>query len=238
MRTSQRHQLKQDRFAETIRETISWAVEHRTTVVGTLVIAGIVLAAVLGSWWYINSRSSQANAALGKAMQIYEAPLRPAGAPPSADMLSFTTAQERARAAHAEFQKIADQYSHTKPGRMARYMAAMTAVDAGDAKGGEQELRQVAGSGDKDVAALAKFALAGLDADANRTGDAVQLYKELIASPEASVPKVTAQLALADLYQKSNQGAEASKIYQDIIKESPQSPAAMTANQKLASLTK
>ncbi len=238
MRTSERRQLKQDKFAETTKETISWAVEHRNPLVWALAVVAVVLVAVFGSWWYWNYRSAEANSALGKAMQTYSAPLRPAGSPASADVPSFTSSQERARAAHNEFQKIADQYDYTSPGKLARYMAAMTAVDAGDLKGGEQELQQVAGASDKDISALAKFALAGLYRDSNRAGDAVNLYKELIAKPAVTVPKVTAELSLAELYQNNNQGSEASKIYQQIIKDSPQSPAAMTANQKLETLTK
>jgi predicted negative regulator of RcsB-dependent stress response len=238
VRTSERHQLKQDRFAETTKETISWAMEHRSTLVLSVLVAAIVVAAVGGSFWYWNYRGAAANEALGKAMQTYEAPLRQANLPASPEVKTFNSAQERAKAAHAEFQKVAEQYNHTSAGKVALYMAAMTALDAGDSKGGEQELQQAADSGDKDVAALAKLALAGLYRDSNRAKDAIPLYKDLIAGNSPSVPKVSAQLELAGIYQSIGQPNEAGKLYQEIIKDSPQSPAAMAANQKLADMTK
>lgn len=238
MRTSERHQLKQDKFAETTKETISWALDHRSALLLVAVIAAVAIAAVAGGFWYWNYRVAAANDALGKAMQTYEAPIRPAGVAAMPEMKTFTSAQERARAAHAEFQQIASQYGHTKPGKAALYMAAMTAIDAGDTKGGEQGLQQAANSGDKDIAALAKLALAGLYRDSNRAKDAIPLYKELISADTPAVPKPSAQLELAGLYQTTGQATEASKLYQEIIKESPQTPAAMTANQKLSELTK
>ncbi|MFB3815399.1 MAG: tol-pal system YbgF family protein [Terriglobales bacterium] len=238
MRTSERRQLKQDKFAETTKETISWAVEHRAALVTTLVVVGVAMAAIIGGLWYWKHNNTAANAALGKAMQIYEAPVLPGGAPDMPGVLTFTSAQERARAAHNEFQKIADQYGRTAPGKLARYMAAMTSIQTGDAKSGEQQLQQVVSSGNKEIAGLAKLSLAGIYRDSNRAKDAIPLYKDLIANSVATVPKVTAQLELAAVYEATGQPGEASKLYQEIIKESPQSPAAMTANQKLGSLTK
>ncbi len=233
MRTSERRQLKQDRFAETTKETISWAVEHRAVLVTSLIAAAVVVAIGLGSWWYWNTRNQQANMALGKAMETYNAPLRPASTPAPSEMVTFTSAQERARVAHNEFQKVADQYGHTSSGKIARYMAGITAIDAGDTKGGEQELKEVADTGNNDISALAKLALAGVYRNTGRDKDAVELYKSLMAKPAPSVSKATAQLALASLYEATNQGTEANKLYAEILKQEPRSAAAGIANEKM-----
>ena len=83
---------------------------------------------------------------------------------------------------------------------------------------------------------MAKFALASLYAQTNRTKEAVVLYQELINKPTASVSKVTAQLQLAELYRASNQPLDAKRTYETIKKENPTGEANQIATQKLAEL--
>ncbi|MFB3918213.1 MAG: tetratricopeptide repeat protein [Terriglobales bacterium] len=226
MRAYTRHQLKQDAFAETVKEQVSWVVVHRKKLVTAGIIVGVALVAALGAWAYLNHRNQQAGTALGLAMTVYQAPIVPPGTPAQPEIRTFDSAAERARAAHAEFQKVADEYSHTKSGEIARYFAALTATDMGDTMAGEKELKQVASSANSDLASLAKLALANRYRDANRIQDAIPLYKELIDNPTRTVAKGTVQLELASAYEISNQKLEAAKIYEQIMKEDANSPAA------------
>lgn len=233
MRTYTRHQLKQDQFAEATADTLSWAVVHRQK----LIVGGIVVAAILaiglGGWAWYEHQQQQASIALGRAFNTYNAPLRPANTPPNSEMLTFTSAAERARVAHNEFQKIASDYSHSEPGRVARYFAALTALQMGDAAAGEKELTQVADGSDADLSALAKMALAARYRSSGRTQDAVRLYKEVADHPTRTVSKAHAQLELAGLYEAANQTADANKLYQEISKEDPNSPAAQVAASRM-----
>lgn len=234
MRTSERRQLKQDKFAETTKGLISSAVEYRASVVRWLVVAAVLVVGVGGSWWYWSYRTEQANEALGKAVETYNAALVPAGS--NNPGIDFHSALERARAAHQQFQQVADRYGHTRPGQMARYFAGLTAVDAGDPKNGEAELKQVAEAGNKDLAALAKLALANVYRGVQRNDEALRLYRELIDHPTASVSKPMAELELASLYEATNQTAEAGKVYDQIIVSDPQTTAAGIAQQHLQAL--
>jgi predicted negative regulator of RcsB-dependent stress response len=236
VRTYERHQLKQDKFAESVTGKISWVMENRSRVIAASILAGLVLIAAIGATWLWNYRNEKANAALGDAMQTYSAEIVPAGTPSQPGTPTFTSSQARARAAYDQFQKVAGQYGLTKAGQMAKYMAATSAIDMGDLKSAEMELKTVADSGNKDVAALAKLSLAGLYRDQQRTSDALQLYKQLVDKPTDSVSKATAQLALASLYESSNQSAEAGKLYSEIMKNDPRSAAASIANQHLSEL--
>ena len=67
-------------------------------------------------------------------------------------------------------------------------------VADGDA---EKAFRKTADSGDANLAALGKLALAGLYRQNKRDTEAIDLYKQLIAKPTATVPAATAQLELA-----------------------------------------
>ena len=232
MRTETRHQLKQDKFAETVGHQYSWAVEHRSTLTYGGIAIAIILALVLGGKAYYSQRNVKANGALAKAMETYNAPLRPAGMPAQQDFISFASSDERARAAHAEMEKVANEYPHTNGGAMARYFAGITANDMGDAATAEKELKEAVDAGDKDLSALAKLALAALYVQKGRDNEAIEIYKFLADHPTNSVGKFTAQLKLAEVY-KAKQPVEATKLYEQIKKDDPTGAAGQLATQAL-----
>jgi predicted negative regulator of RcsB-dependent stress response len=236
VRSYTRHQLKQDSFRTSTTETISWAVEHRSKVTAAVVAVVVVLAVLIGGWAFINYRDQQASSELAGAMQKYDAPIRPAGTPASPEMLSFGSIQERAQAASADFTHIANKYSFTQSGRVARYFAGVTLHEIGDNTGAEKDLQDVAGSRYQEIASLAKLALASIYHDTNRDPQAIEIYKQLADHPTLSVGKSTAQFLLASLYEEANQPDQARKLYQQMQKENPSSPAAQMAGQRLQAL--
>jgi predicted negative regulator of RcsB-dependent stress response len=236
VRSYTRHQLKQDSFRTSTTETISWVVEHQSKLVAAGIAVAVVVAAVLAGWWYVDYRDQQAQSQLSQAIEKFNAPIRPAGTPATPDMASFASAQERAKVTNAEFTRIADQYSFTQSGRVARYFAGITLHDMGDNAGAEKDLKDVANSRNKEIASLAKLALAGIYHDTNRDPQAIALYKDLADHPTASVGKNTAQFLLASLYEESHQPDQARALYQQMQKESPTSPVAQLASQKLQAL--
>jgi Tetratricopeptide repeat-like domain len=236
VRSYTRHQLKQDSFRTSTTETISWAVEHQSKLIAAGIAIAVVVAAVLGGWWYMDYRNQQAQLELAQAIEKFNAPVRPAGTPATPDMLSFASAQERAKVTNAEFTRIANKYSFTESGRVARYFAGLTLHDMGDNAGGEKDLKDVSGSRSTEIASLAKVALAGIYHDTNRDPEAIAIYKDLADHPTASVGKSTAQFLLASLYEESHQPDQARALYQQMQKESPAGPVAQLASQKLQAL--
>jgi predicted negative regulator of RcsB-dependent stress response len=212
VRAETRHQLKQDAFSRvtiaTAEKTAHWTVEHRSTLLIAGTAVAVVLAAVLGGWYYLTTQDEKA---------------------------SFDFAQA-VRTMNAQFQAIADKYPHTRTADMAHYFLGVTAADAGDNAAAERDLKQVAGGGNGELASMAKLALASLYGDTNRVKEAVALYQELMKKPTKTVSKVTAQLQLADLYEASNQPLDAKRTYEEIKKENPAGEAAQLATQKLADL--
>jgi tetratricopeptide (TPR) repeat protein len=236
VRSYTRHQLKQDSFRTSTTETISWAVEHRSKVTAAVVAVVALLAVIIGGWAYVNYRDQQGRSELAGAIQKYDAPIRPAGTPATPDMLSFGSIQERAKAANTDFTRIAGKYSFTQSGRVARYFAGVTLHDMGDNAGAEKDLKEVADSRYKEIASLAKLALASIYHDTNRDPQAIEIYKQLADHPTVSVGKSTAQFLLASLYEEVRQPDEARKLYQQMAKENPSSPAAQMAAQRLQAL--
>jgi TolA-binding protein len=240
VRAETRRQLKQDAFSrvtiEAAEKTAHWTVEHRTTLIVSSVVVAVVLAAGIGGWYYLSTQDEKASLELSQAIRTMDTPLRPAGTPEQPDFPSFTSAKERTEAAKKQFHAIVDKYPHTHTADLAHYFLGVTDADLSDNAAAERNFKDVASTGNKDVAAVAKFALASLYGQTNRVKEAVPLYQELINKPTASVSKVTAQLQLADLYQTSNQPLDAKRIYEQVKKENPGNEAGQLATQKLAQL--
>jgi TolA-binding protein len=240
VRAETRHQLKQDAFSrvtiDAAGKTADWTVEHRSTLIISVIALAIVAAAVLGGWYYLNGQDEKASLDLSQAVRTMDTQLRPAGTPEQPDFPTFTSAKERAQAAQKQFQAIVDKYPHTRTADMAHYFLGVTAATLGDNAAAERNFKDVVSTGNRDVAAVAKMALASIYSQSNRTKDAIALYQELINKPTASVSKVTAQLQLAELYQNSNQPLDAKRLYEQIKKDNPGVEAGQLATQKLAEL--
>ena len=240
MRAETRHQLKQDAFSRVTigaaEKTAHWSVEHRNTLAVAVVAVAVIAAAVAGGWYYLSAQDEKASFDLSQAVRTLGTPLRPAGTPAQPGFPSFTSAKERSDTAKKQFQTIVDKYPHTRTADMARYFLGVTAATAGDNASAESSLKVVVSTGSKELASVAKLALANLCGNTNRTKDAVALYQELINQPTVSVSKATAQLQLAELYQTSNQPLDAKRLYEQIKKDNPNPEAARIATQKLAEL--
>ena len=240
MRAETRHQLKQDAFSRVTigaaEKTAHWTVEHRSTVILSVAAVVVVLAATVGGWYYLSRQDEKASLELSRAVRTMDTQLRPAGTPAQPDFPTFTSAKERTEAAQKQFQAIVDKYPHTRTADMAHYFLGVTASESSDNAAAERNFKEVASSGSHDLSAVAKFALASLYGQTNRTKEAIAIYQELINKPTPSVSKVTAQLQLAELYQSSNQPNDAKKIYEQVKKDNPSNEAGQLATQKLAEL--
>jgi hypothetical protein len=240
VRAETRHQLKQDAFSRVTigaaEKTAHWSVEHRNTLAVAAIAVVVIAAAVAGGWYYLNAQDEKASFDFTQAVRTLDTQLRPAGTPAQPDFPSFTSAKERSDAAKKQFQAIVDKYPHTRTADMARYFLGVTSATAGDNAGAENDFKAVVSKGSKELASVAKLALADLYGNTNRTKEAVGLYQELINQPTVSVGKVTAQLQLAELYQTSNQPLDAKRLYEQIKKDNTSPEAVQIATQKLTEL--
>lgn len=213
-----------------------WTVEHQKTLIAGGIVVLLVILAGFGAWYYFNQQDQKASVEFGQAVRTLDAQLRPPNTPAQPGVQSFTSVQERATEAHKEFQAVVDKYPHTHAGDFATYFAGVTASTMGDNATAERELKKISSSGDKDLASLAKFALATVYRKTNRPKDAIDIYRQLAEKPTASVGKSMAEFELASLYQEQNQPQEARRIYEQLQKENPNTDVASIASSKLAAL--
>ena len=236
MRAETRHQLKEDRFRrgtmEAAENAVHWTVEHQSKLIAAAIALVAVAAVVVGGWYYRNSQDEKASLEFSAATRTLDLPVRPPGVPAQPGYESFASTQERATAARKQFQAIVDKYPHTKTADMALYFVGLTSSQLADYPGAERSLQAVENSSNKELAALAKLALASVLQAENKDTGVIDLYKQLIDKPTITVSKTTAQLQLAQFYETRQKPDEAKRIYDQVQKENPASEAASLAQQR------
>jgi len=230
--------LKHDQFIDTTTHGLEWASDHRKSVIRTsLIAAGVIVVAIVIAI-VVNIRTEAAAVAFGAAMQTYQAPLATPGQPNDPGVKTFNSAQERAKAANAQFVAVANQYGWTTEGKNAKYLAGLTYLEQGQTQTAESTLKEVADSWNKQLSSLAKEALADLYHQTGRDTLAIELYTQLTDHPTDAVPAGLAQIQLAELYAAQGKTDQANKIYaqlkdKDKTAKGTPGPAGALAAQKL-----
>ncbi len=236
-----RHQLKQDEFKDTLVQIEEYFKKHYQEILKVSIIVVVVLGLAAGLRYYTDRQENAANADLGEALTTFRAYVgqaTPGQTPPGAP--TYTTAQEKYKKALSQFDAILGKYKmipRPKAVAIARYQAGVCQSLLDDHAGAIQTLTEASQDRDKEIASLAKFALAGELARTGKTPEAAKLYQELADHPTLSVPKASALLALADAYRDS-QPAKARELYERLEKEfATNAPVAQAVKQQIATLT-
>jgi predicted negative regulator of RcsB-dependent stress response len=188
---------------------------------------------VVGALTFWIVRSAAANRALGAALDLYTSPLAMPGAPPQPGV--YSTAADRAKEANREFVAIAHDYGWLPEGAKAHYFAGVTYEEMGQNGSAESELTTASHSWNRNLANLAKLALAGLYHQTSRDSEAVELYNQIIAKPSVTVSAAVAQLDLADLYAAQGKQDQARALWAKVKDADKDGAAGQIAAQKLGS---
>lgn len=227
-----RKELKTDEVHAALEQGWQAVLSHEKSTVIVLVIAVVVAAGVYGFRWYSGSQASHAETAFNGAMNIFQAPVGPPQAP---GQLAYTDENKKFSEAEKAFAKVAKDYGRTRSGQLAAYYAALSDEKLKNDAAAEKWLDGIKASRDPEVAAVAKFELAGLYARNGKNDQAIQMYQALMAQPTILVPKPEVMLALANCY-RTKDPAQAAKIYGQIKSDYPDTPIADQADEALALL--
>ena len=225
--------LKQDHFLTTTGGGLHWTTENRRSVlITTAILLAVIVLAVLAGVIFAH-RSSAADTAFGAAMQTYQTRVAVPGQPALPGDKTFPSVKDRAMEANKEFLAVAGQYGSTKAGKNAAYFAGLTEMEAGQTGSAEAQLKKVADGWDKELASLAKLALADLYQQTGRDAQAVDLYNQMTDKPTDAVPAGLAQIELAALYTAQGKTELAHKIYAQLKDKDAKGAAGILAAQKL-----
>ena len=227
-----RKELKKDEVRETLSHGAQavFAHQHQIWVYGG--IALLVALAVLGWRFYTQSQTAKGTAALADAMKVYQARIRTAAEPALPDEITYLDEKNKYGDAVKKFTDVANRYSRTRPGQLARYYAALSLEKLNRFGEAENDLKALESSGDESLSALARFKLAQVYDEDGKGSQAVQLYQQLSSKPTLFVPKPVVLLALADHYSGSDP-TQAAKLYKQVKDEFPDTQAAQQADERL-----
>jgi tetratricopeptide (TPR) repeat protein len=237
-----RRELKQDQLRTTYEEFEDFfkkKYREILTVVGIVVVVGGLAG---GLRIYQDRQEAAANLQLGVALKTFQAYVGPAAqASMVPGMQSFPTAQAKYKKALEQFQEVIQKYSRfpqPKAVEIALYHVGLCQAQLGNHDGALKTLQEAARSSDRELAALAQFALAGELVKAGKIAEAARIYGELASRPTSTVPEATALLALADAY-RATQPARAREIYQQLEKKlGSDATIAQVLREQIASLPK
>ena len=227
-----RKELKKDEVRETLSHGAQavFAHQHQIWVYGG--IALLVALAVLGWRFYTQSQTAKGTAVLADAMKVYQARIRTAAEPALPDEITYLDEKNKYGDAVKKFTDVANRYSRTRPGQLARYYAALSLEKLNRYGEAENDLKALESSGDESLSALARFKLAQVYDEDGKGPQAVQLYQQLSSKPTLFVPKPVVLLALADHYSGSDP-TQAAKLYKQVKDEFPDTQAAQQADERL-----
>jgi tetratricopeptide (TPR) repeat protein len=212
-------QLKHDKFRDTTLDAagrLSHRFEGRGRTILYAVGGAVALVALLLAFnWWRERRADQASFALGKAIEIAEAPVSPTPQPNQVGP-SFTNERDRAQKAVEAFQKVQSDYGSPYK-EIARYFAAASLLTL-DRPKGLSELEALTKGGGAEVSARARFALAqAREADAQYDA-AAALYRESLDDKSGAVSPNAVKLRLASVLEKQGKKDEAVNILFEMVK--------------------
>ena len=120
--------------------------------------------------------------------------------------------------------KIADKYSSTDAGNVAKGLAGICSYQLGKTDDAIKYLESFSPKGDETVSAQMLSALANAYASKNRLDDAVKTFKK--AAEATDIPALCSEALFQSglILEKQNKKDEALKTYQDIKKNYPSAP--------------
>jgi predicted negative regulator of RcsB-dependent stress response len=227
-----RKQLKKDEVRETLAHGAEAVLSHRRLTGYIVMVVAVIAVGSFGWRTYSQHRTVEAFAAFDAAMKVFQAPV---GVPLTPGETTYPDERKKFTEASQKFSEVAARYPRTRAGQLASYYAALSLEKLDKNDEAKRRLEALVNGSDLEVAALAKFELAGLDDRTGQGAESVNLYQQLIAKPTTLVPKAVAMLALADHYSLKDP-AEAAKLYGQIKADYPDTPMAQEADQALALL--
>ncbi len=227
-----RKDLKKDEVRDTFAHGAEALLSHQQLTLYLLIAAVVVAGGIFGWRTYTEHQTVKAFADYDGAMLVFQAPV---GAPVAPGEVSYTDATKKFTEAEQKFSAVASKYPHTRASELSRYYAALSFEKLDKNAEARALLQGLTSSSDEEVAAMARFELAGLDDRIEQGDEAAKLYQQLIAKPTVLVPKPVVMLALAQHYGEKNP-TEAAKLYGQIKTDYPDTPIAEQADQALSLL--
>ena len=203
-----RKELKTDKFALEVGQTVTFFEEHQKELMRYGAIALGVVALVIAFNVYSRHQHAAREEALSKAIQLQEAPI---GGVSAGGQITFPTQEAKDQATTQAFGSLASQFHGSTEGAIAQYYLACIQADQGKMATAEKGFLEVADKGDANYSSLAKLSLAQIYFSDGRDAQGEQTLRDVIAHPTMFVSKDQATITLAR-FLMTKKPAEARKL--------------------------
>ncbi len=225
-----RKELKQDRFAQEVGQSVAFVSSHgRQLLLG---VGGAVLLVVAALVWagYRETNRQEARAALQKGIEMYHGEV---DTEQQRAAITFPTTIARFRDTREQLELVIEDHPGGEPEIAAGYYLALLDVEQEKPHDAKTRLEALSNRSDGEYGALVRLALADLYAQEEQQEQASRHYKHLIDHPTKLVPKERSQLAYARLL--SDTDPETAKTLLEEIRTSS-GPASAAASALLREL--
>jgi len=226
MKGSERHHLKENELSNVLGRATAGLSDNRSTVGMVAGIVALLLLAGVGYWAWNARGENQAQALLGEAIKIVQAPVEDAkpGAKPTPG--SYPTIQARAEAALVKFTEVFTTYPSTNAGIAARYYAAAGLGMLGrhaEAATRYQEVVDRAGT-TRFYGRMAQLGIIEANAQAKQFDQAITAAQALVNNTADDViPRDALMMELGRVQAAAGKKAEAKQTLDKVIADFPES---------------
>ena len=118
--------------------------------------------------------------------------------------VTFATSIEKEMRTAEALDTVIKDHSGRFEGRAAQLYRAMFDLEMGEYDAGREKLETLIGNSNKDLATLARMALADLSRHQGKLDESRKHYQYVVDNPSTMVPKVRAQLALINIIKETD----------------------------------
>jgi TolA-binding protein len=240
MKAIERRHLKQNEFAATVKRATEYFQAHREAIALTAVIVLVVVLAGGGFYLWKQQTNDHASEMFGLAMAITEAQIAPPSTLPGAAQAPGTYSSERAKleAAVTAFEAVASAYPSTDSGIAAKYQAAAALLSLDRLPEAERGFQEVVSRAPSSMyGPLARLGLAGTYAAEKQYDKAIQVYNDLAAQRDSTLPIDGILMQLGQTYLTAGRFQDARVAFKRVADEFPDSPYATAAKTQLAQIS-
>ena len=214
--------------------------ENRSTVGLAAGIIALLLVAGIGYWAWTTRSENRAQALLGDAIVIMQAPVEEPKPGATPGVTGYPTIQARAEAALAKFAEVYNAYPSTDAGIASRYYAAAALAMLGrhdEAAARFQETVDLAGE-NSFYGRMARLGVVEANMQAKKYDQAITAAQALVNNTsDDTIPRDALLMELGRVQVAAGKKADAKQTLDRVIAEFPESPYVEVAKQMLAELT-
>lgn len=240
MKGSERHRLKENELSHVLGDATVRLQEHRSTVGLAAGILALVLVAGIGYWAWTTRSENRAQALLGDAIVIMQAPVEEPKPGAKPGVTGYPTVQARAEAALAKFAEVYTAYPSTDAGIASRYYAAAALAMLGrhtEAAARFQETVDQAGE-NSFYGRMARLGVVEANMQAKKFDEAISAAQALVNNTsDDTIPRDALLMELGRVQVAAGKKAEAKQTLDKVIADFPESPYLEEAKRMLAEVT-